>query len=50
MFNDIFTDYKDNIDTVTLIIDIEKDCECTTYRKCGICKLVDQYGIKEIFD
>ena len=47
-FNDVFTDYKDKIDTVTITVDVEEDCECTEYRKCGICKLVEKYGVKEI--
>ena len=50
MFNDVFTDYKDKIDTGEMIVDIEKDCECTEYRKCGLCKLVDRYELIDIED
>ena len=41
MFNDVFTDYKDKIDSVYIIVDNKKDCECTKSRKCGICKLIE---------
>jgi len=46
-FNDVFTDYKDKISTVTVVVDTEEDCECTTYRKCGVCKLIEKYGKDE---
>jgi len=40
-FNDVFTDYKDKIQSIEIIVDLENDCECTDYRKCGLCKLVE---------
>lgn len=47
-FNDVFTNYEDKTDTMTMVIDIEKDCECTEDRKCGLCKLVDRYELTNI--
>lgn len=44
------TDYKDKIDTLIMIVDIEKECECTEYKKCGLCKLVDRYELIDIED
>lgn len=48
VFNDVFTNYEDKISNIRMIVDIEKDCECTSYKKCGICRLISQGVLTEI--
>lgn len=48
MFNDALTNYEDKISSVSMIVDVEVDCECTTIKKCGLCKLVEKGTITEI--
>lgn len=47
-FNDSFTNYEDKIDTMTMIVDLEEDCECTPLKKCGLCKLVERGVLEDI--
>jgi len=48
MFNDALTNYEDKMSNIRMIVDLEEDCECTAYRKCGTCKLIAQEILTEI--
>lgn len=41
IFNDEFTGYINKESSISVIVDVEQDCECTIYSKCGICKLIE---------
>lgn len=48
MFNDVFTNYEDKISSISIIVDIEEECECFRGEKCSICKLVERGELTEI--
>lgn len=64
VFNDVFTGYVDKEDSLTMIVDPEKDCTCAELeytRLCGICKMIatsnhiyltgcNQYGLQPVMD
>lgn len=48
MFNDELTGYKDKMCSMSMVVDIEKDCKCWKGDKCIICKLVEQGKLTDI--
>lgn len=50
MFNDELTNYQDKISSVSMVVDVDKDCECTRHKACAICKLVRRGVLTEYID
>ena len=48
MFNDAFTNYEDKMSNITMVVDPEEDCECTSYKVCVTCKLIAQGVLTDI--
>ena len=48
IFNDEFTDYEDKTSSVSMEVDIEKDCECIGNWQCGLCKLAESGVLTDI--
>jgi len=48
IFNDQFTNYEDKEDSYSIIVDPEEDCECSIYRKCGMCKFIEKYKLTDL--
>lgn len=47
-FNDALTNYEDKISSISMEVDIEKDCECIGNWECALCKLVAQGELTDI--
>lgn len=48
MFNDAFTNYEDKLSSITMEVDVEKDCECIGNYECVLCKLVARGELTDI--
>lgn len=41
MFNDEFTEHINKECSISVIVDVEEDCKCDDFVKCGLCKLIE---------
>lgn len=48
IFNDVFTNYKDKESSVTMVVDLEKDCDCSPYKTCWIHRDPEKYILSDI--
>ena len=48
IFNDALTNYKDKESSVTMIVDLEKDCKCSPYSTCWIHKDPENHILTDI--
>jgi len=48
IFNDVFTNYEDKEDFLLIEVDLEKDCTCTPFRKCWLCKNIEEFGLTDL--
>ncbi len=50
IFNDVFTNYKDKESSVSMIVDDEIDCKCTTGKNCWMHRDPSKYILTDIKD
>jgi hypothetical protein len=47
-FNDYFTGYKDKESSVSMTVDLKKDCTCMAHKKCWIHRDPEKYILTDI--